>query len=121
MSKIPTLTAIFKHDLEKIEFILTVFALAKNKPIRPFEMTVLKYYMKYGFTDEAVQYIKEDEGKKDGDIRVANTHLREKGYLKLGVNNLRKSTLSDELESLRKNFVLENKNLYALYFENSQV
>ena len=93
----PTLKVKFKNDFDKIEYILKVYSLAIGQPIRPFEMVILKYYMYYGYTTEAKNYIKEGEKKSDGQIRVAETHLRDKGYLRLGVNNLRKSSLSPAL------------------------
>lgn len=114
----PTLQVNFKNDFDKIEYILRIHSLAKGINIRPFEMIILKYYMYYGLTKEAKQSIKDNEKKTDTQIRVAETHLRDKGYLSLGVNNLRKSTLSKELEELRKSFVLDKKNIYALVFKN---
>jgi hypothetical protein len=114
----PTLTVAFKNDFDRIEYILKVYSMAVGKSIRPFEMVILKYYMYHGYTQEAKDFIKEDEKKTDGQIRVAETHLRDKGFLKLGVLNQRKSTLSPELELLRKNFILDRKNIYALVFKN---
>lgn len=116
-TKIPSLIIDYKNDLDLIEIILSIYAIGNRQPIRGFEMTVLKYYIKYGFNEEAVSYIIEDEGKKEGDIRVANTHLRNKGYLLLGVDNLRKSRLSKDMENLRQSFITDKKNLYALVFK----
>ena len=118
-AKIPTLRVKFKDDFDKIEFILKVYSLAINQPIRAFEMVILKYYMYYGYTQEAVEFIKKGEKKTDGDIRTANTHLRQKGFLSHGVTNLRKSSLSPELEALRKTFMIDRKKLYALVLENA--
>jgi len=124
MSKEKTLPALkihYANDLDLIEIILSIYAIGNRAAIRPFEMTVLKYYIKYGFTEEAVEWIKDDEGKTNGDIRVANHWLRDKGYLNLGVTNLRKSTLSKDMEYIRKSFVEDKKNLYALIFERADV
>jgi hypothetical protein len=114
----PQLTVTFKNDFDRIEYILKVYSMAIGKSIRPFEMVILKYYMYYGYTQEAKDFIKEDEKKTDGQIRVAETHLRDKGFLELGKTNHRKSTLSSEMELLRKNFILDRKNIYALVFKN---
>ena len=114
----PTLTVSFKNDFDRIGFILNVYSMGIGKSIRPFEMVILKYYIYYGYTQEAKDFIREDEKKSEGQIRVAETHLREKGFLNLGTKNHRKSTLSPEMELLRKNFILERKNIYALVFKN---
>lgn len=120
--KYPSLIVDYQNDLELIELLLQIYAIGRRSPIRQFEMTVMKYYIKYGFNEEAVSYIKEDEKKTDVDIRVANTHLRSKGYLELGKNNLRKSTLSQDMQNLRNSFILdEHKSaIYVLGFKYSQ-
>lgn len=115
--KFPTLKVKFKNDLELIEIILKLYSVGCKISLRPFELTVMKYYIKYGFTEEAFQYIKEDENKKDGDIKVANVHLRDKGFLLHGVNNERKSTLSKDMEELRRQFINDKKSLYVFSFE----
>lgn len=115
--KFPTLVIQFKNDLELIEKVLKVYSIGRSISLRPFELVVMKYYIKYGLTEEACQYIKEDENKKDGDIKVANVHLRDKGYLVHGVSNQRKSSLSEDMEELRRQFVKDKKLLYALVFE----
>ena len=66
--------------------------------------------MKYGYSDETRELISEDMGKDLKYINTTNTHLRDKGFIDKGVNNLRKSTLSKEMEELRKQFVLNGSN-----------
>lgn len=113
----PTLKKIpYKNDIDLIEKILMCYSIMQEKPLRKFEMTVLKYYIKYGFNDEAEEFIREEENKKDGDIRVANVHLRDKGYLLHGVNNQRKSELSLDMKSIRQSFIIDKKQLYVLLF-----
>ena len=119
MSVFPTLKTSYKNDLDLIEKILMCYSIMQDKPLRKFEMTVLKYYIKYGYCQEAEDYIKDDENKKAGDIRVANVHLRNNGYLLHGVDNLRKSKLSSDMEKVRKSFVEEKKNLYVIHFERA--
>jgi len=114
--RFPTFRSTYSNDLDLIEKILMCYSILKNKPIRNFEMTTLKYYIKYGFNDEAKQFIMEDEGKKEGDIRVANVHLREKGYLNHGINNQRKSELSPDMAKIRQNFIIDKEKLCILLF-----
>lgn len=117
-NKFPVLTIEYTNDLELIELILTIYSVGKFINLRGFEKTVLKYYIKYGYSDEAKQYIKEDELKTDQDIRTADVNLRKKGFLLLGKTNFRKSTLSDEMETLRKCFIEKSGNFYPIVFKN---
>lgn len=112
----PTFYSKYKNDFELIEKLLLCYSLLNNKPLRQFELTVLKYYIKYGLTDEAKEFIEESEKKKTGDIRVANTHLRNKGFIIHGVNNLRKSELSPDMLKIRDNFILNKNKLCILVF-----
>ncbi len=114
--RFPTFRSVYRNDLDLIEKILLCYSILKDKPIRNFELTVLKYYIKYGYTDEAKQWIMDDENKKEGDIRVANVHLREKGFLNHGVNNQRKSELSLDMTKVRQNFILDKEKLCILLF-----
>lgn len=44
MSVFPTLKTSYKNDLDLIEKILMCYSIMQDKPLRKFEMTVLKYY-----------------------------------------------------------------------------
>ena len=107
----------YKNDLDLIEKLLQCYSIMQEAPLRKFELTVLKYYIKYGYGDEAKSYIREDENKTRQDIRTADTHLRKNGYLLHGDVNLRKSSLSNDMEGLRKSFIIDKKNLYVLNFK----
>ena len=47
MSVFPTLKTSYKNDLDLIEKILMCYSIMQDKPLRKFEMTVLKYYIKF--------------------------------------------------------------------------
>lgn len=115
--RLPTFRGKYENDLELIEKLLLCYAIVKNKPLRPFELVVLKYYIKYGYSDETKEYIMENENKKSIDLRVVNTHMRQKGYLNHGVTNMRKSELSADMEKLRNDFILDGKKFCVLFFE----
>jgi hypothetical protein len=117
--KFQSLIIDYTNDLELIETILTIYGVGKKKPIRDFEMRCMKYYIKYGYNEMAKQYIIEDEGRTEGDIKQADHHLRKKGYLELGEKNQRKSTLSEDMRNIRYSFVEkeDKSNIYILAFK----
>ena len=115
---IPAINGIsYKSDLDKIEKILTIYSTVKEIKFRDFEKDVLKYYLAYGYNKETQEMIMEDLGKSDVNIRVTDTWLRKNGFLNLGVNNKRKSSLSKDMEMMRKDFILDKKDVYALIFK----
>ena len=115
---IPAINGIpYKSDLDKTEKILTVYSIVKEIKFRDFEKDVLKYYLVYGYNKETQEMIMEDLGKSDVNIRVTDTWLRKNGFLNLGVNNKRKSSLSKDMETMRKDFILDKKDVYALIFK----
>ena len=115
---IPAINGIsYKSDLDKIEKILTIYSIGKEIKFRDFEKDVLKYYLVYGYNKETQEMIMEDLGKSDVNIRVTDTWLRKNGFLNLGVNNKRKSSLSKDMEMMRKDFILDKKDVYALIFK----
>ena len=115
---IPAINGIpYKSDLDKIEKILTTYSIVKEIKFRDFEKDVLKYYLVYGYNKETQEMIMEDLGKSDVNIRVTDTWLRKNGFLNLGVNNKRKSSLSKDMEMMRKDFILDKKDVYALIFK----
>ena len=115
---IPAINGIpYKSDLDKIEKILTIYSIVKEIKFRDFEKDVLKYYLVYGYNKETQEMIMEDLGKSDVNIRVTDTWLRKNGFLNLGVNNKRKSSLSKDMEMMRKDFILDKKDVYNLIFK----
>ena len=115
---IPAINGIsYKSDLDKIEKILTIYSIVKEIKFRDFEKDVLKYYLVYGYNKETQEMIMEDLGKSDVNIRVTDTWLRKNGFLNLGVNNKRKSSLSKDMEMMRKDFILDKKDVYVLIFK----
>ena len=119
---IPAINGIpYKSDLDKIEKILTIYSIVKEIKFRDFEKDVLKYYLVYGYNKETQEMIMEDLGKSDVNIRVTDTWLRKNGFLNLGVNNKRKSSLSKDMEMMRKDFILDKKDVYALIFKREQI
>ena len=116
--QIPAIKGIpYKSDLDKIEKILTIYSIVKEIKFRDFEKDVLKYYLVYGYNKETQDMVKEDLGKSDVNIRVTDTWLRKNGFLNLGVKNRRKSSLSKDMETIRKDFITDSKNVYALMFK----
>lgn len=116
---IPTIKNIpYKSDLDKIEKVLNVYSTIKGIQFREFEKVILKYYLVYGYSKETKRIIQEDLGKKEGNIRVVDTSLREKGFLNKGTANLRKSRLSDDMEQIREEFIIKKKDVYLLMFKN---
>ena len=115
---IPAINGIpYKSDLDKTEKILTIYSIVKEIKFRDFEKDVLKYYLVYGYNKETQKIIMEDLGKSDVNIRVTDTWLRKNGFLNLGINNKRKSSLSKDMEMMRKDFILDKKDVYALIFK----
>jgi len=115
---IPAINGIpYKSDLDNIEKILTIYSIVKEIKFRDFEKDVLKYYLVYGYNKETQEMIMEDLGKSGVNIRVTDTWLRKNGFLNLGVNNKRKSLLSKDMEMMRKDFILDKKDVYALIFK----
>ena len=113
-SKIPSLTIEYKSDLDLITTLLKIYAITKKVEIRDFEIKVMKYYIKFGYSKETQEMIIEDTGKKLGAIKTTETLLRKKGFLLKGEMNQRKSSLSPEMEGLRRNYILTEKKLLAL-------
>jgi hypothetical protein len=107
----------YKTDMEKVEMILQVYSTLKGISLREFEKAVLKYYLVYGYEKETKQMITEYLNKKDGNIRVVDTWLREKGFLEHGRNNKRKSKLSPDMEAIREAFIVNNQDVYVLTFK----
>lgn len=115
-SGIINISGSYSDDINLIDSLLTIISTAKGVNLREYSRRVLKYYIKYGYTDEAKEYIIEDyldesniknldsnlKKKLDQRIRTANVDLRDLGFLNHGLNNMRKSRLSDEMEFLRK-------------------
>lgn len=115
-SGIMNVSGVYIDDINLIDNVLTIISAAKGVNLREYSRRVLKYYIKYGYTDDAKQYIIEDYldeskikevdenllKKLDQRIRTANVDLRDLGFLNHGTTNMRKSRLSDEMEFLRK-------------------
>lgn len=117
MNKIPMVVKNTQSDLEIIDKVLTIYSVVKEIPLRPFERLVLKYYIKYGYTQDAKKYLMEDAKRKPSDIKTADFHLRSKGFLHQLANNEKDSRLSDDMEVVRKHFVLTNESkLYLISF-----
>lgn len=116
----PMIESSYQDDLDLIDKLLSVYCLSKGIVVRNFELRVLKYYIKYGYNSEAKEYIKEDEKRKDGDIRTADVYLRRNGLLLPGETNFRKTTLSKDMESIRdmfiNNFSSEKNKIYGVLF-----
>lgn len=113
----PTLKTKYKNEIDLIDKILRVYSISQDVPLRNFERLILVYYIRSGYSKETKEYIKEDTGKKEGDIRVADVHLREKGYLMPSEKNLRMSKLSPDMESIRTSFIKNKKQIYVLAFQ----
>lgn len=113
----PTLKTKYKNEIDLIDKILRVYSISQEVSLRNFERLILVYYIRSGYSKETKEFIKEDTGKKDGDIRVADVHLREKGYLMSSEKNLRMSKLSPDMESIRTSFIKNKKQIYVLAFQ----
>jgi hypothetical protein len=112
----PTLKNSYKNKIDLIDKILQIYSIAQDKPLRNFERAVMRYYILHDYCQEAKEAIKEDEKKKEGDIRVADRYLRQKGYLITSKNNMRMSDLSSDMNSIRESFIKNKKNIYVLLF-----
>lgn len=111
---LPKVDCSFDNELHKIEKILDIYSIAKEKNLRGFEKLVLKYYLRNGFSSETQQMVAKDTVKRAEYIHTINTSLREKGFL---VKNKYKETeLSTDMEMLRNLFVKGNKKLYIVNF-----
>lgn len=115
--KFPSLTGGYETDLDLIENILEIYSLMKRIKLRPYEKTVLKYYIKYGYSTEVRDMISEDIDKSINNVKVAETSLRKLGFLKKGTRNERKTQLSEDMESLRRQFIIEKKRVLAILFK----
>lgn len=115
----PTLKNSYKNKIDLIDKILKIYSIAQDKPLRNFERIVMIYYIIHNYCDKAKDSIREDENKKDGDIRVADHALRQKGYLLQSQNNLRMSELSADMLSIRESFITNKKNIYVLLFSKT--
>lgn len=113
----PTLKSKYKNEIDIIDKILRVYSISQDKPLRNFERLILIYYIRNGYSKDTKEFIKEDTDKKDGDIRVADVHLREKGYLITHPNNQRMSKLSQDMNSIRESFITNKKEIYVLLFQ----
>lgn len=113
----PTLKTKYRNEIDLIDKILRVYSISQEVSLRNFERLILVYYIRNGYSKETKEFIKEDTGKKDGDIRVADVHLREKGYLLSSEKNLRMSKLSPDMESIRSSFIANKKQIYVLAFQ----
>lgn len=118
MQKIPIVVENISSDLEIIDKVLTIYSVVKDRKLRPFERLVLKYYIKYGYTDEAKEYLKEDANRKSTDIKTTDFLLREKGFLIKSSTNEHLSKLSDDMEVIRKHFVLGTSSVYLVSFKD---
>lgn len=113
----PTLRSKYRNEIDLIDKILKVYSISQDNPLRNFERLILIYYIRSGYSKETKEFIKEDTGKKDGDIRVADVHLRDKGYIVTSDNNMRMSKLSKDMESVRDSFIKNKKEIYVLAFK----
>lgn len=109
---LPKVDCNYSHDLQKLEKVLTIYSICKDKPIRPFEKKVLIYYLKFGYSPETKKIIVEDTGKRPEYVNTTNTFLREKGFLV--ENRYEECHLSPDMEMLKKFFVEENKKIYVV-------
>lgn len=118
MGKIPMVVENIDSDLEVVDRVLTIYSTMKDKKLRPFERLVMKYYIKYGYTEEAKEYLREDVGRKQSDIKTTDSLLREKGFLIQSETNKRMSELSEDMEVIRKHFVLGTSSVYLVSFKS---
>lgn len=112
---IPKVDCSFDNELHKIEKILDIYSIAKEKNLRGFEKLVLKYYLRNGFSTETKQIIAKDTLKRAEYINSINTSLREKGFLVK--NKYKETTLSPDMEMLRNLFVKGKKKLYIIQLD----
>ena len=116
----PTLKNSYKNKIDLIDKILKIYSIAQDKPLRNFERVVMIYYIIHGYGQEAKENVKDDEKKNNGDIRVADHQLRQKGYLLTSKNNMRMSDLSPDMASIRDSFIKNKKQIYVLVFGKNQ-
>lgn len=115
----PTLKNKYKNEIDLIDKILKIYSISQEVNLRNFERTILIYYIRNGYSKETKEFIRQDTSKKEGDIRVADTNLRRKGFLKTSMGNMRMSELSSDMESIRQSFVKNKKNIYVLVFNKN--
>lgn len=109
---LPKVDCKFENELHKLEKLLSIYCICKDKQIRGFEKVVLKYYLKYGYSKDIKTMIAQDTGKRIEYVNTTNTFLRDRGFL---IQNKYKETyLSEDMEMLRKFFIEDNKKLYIV-------
>lgn len=127
MAKIPYLEITFQNEFDLIEKLLKIYDMskpvvldAKGKEIklRKFQMDVLKYYMRYGYSKETKNIIEKDTGKKLNNIVQIDHGLKEAGYLLDLENNFRMKKLNPQLENIRNSFIEKRNRVYGISFKN---
>lgn len=96
-----------KTDIEMLTKVLEIhIVLDQDRPrLRPQELQLMVYYIKYGYTKETMERYSEFSMKKTQHIRVLNQALRDKGYLLKSIYNNNKSELSPPMKKIREAFV----------------
>lgn len=127
MSKIPYIEIKYKNEFELIEKLLRIYDISKpvlldkkgkEVKLRKFQMDVLKYYMKYGYSKKTKDIVQKDTGKTLNNIVQIDYHLKEAGYLIDMESNFRMKKLNPMLESIRGSFVQQKNRVYGVAFKN---
>jgi hypothetical protein len=125
--KIPFLEIKFTTEFELIEKLLRIYDISKptvvdksgkEVKLRKFQMDVLKYYMRYGYSKETKNIVEKDTGKTLNNIVQIDYHLKEAGYLIDMENNFRMKKLNPQLELIRASFIEKKNRVYGIAFKN---
>lgn len=107
----------YENDLEYLDIVIDVYGLVKLKNyLTNKQRSVLKYYLKNGYSEETKKAIRLDFKIKKGHLNQLNWGLTKKGFLKSHPTNNRSKIVSEDLIELRDTFLKDGVNLYTIIF-----
>lgn len=113
--------SVVSDDITLIKRCLEIYSITQESTeidnrLRPFELSLLSFYIRKGISKETNEEYKKDNGVDNRMINVTTYHLRNKGYLIKGPNSS-KNRLNNHLEALREAFINNDCNVMVVRFE----
>lgn len=96
----------FSDSLDLLDTVIDIYALIVLKgTLTPKEKTVLRCYLKSGYTDEIKRAVRLDMKMSAEHLNQINFQLKQKGFLEQHTNNIRLKKVSKELNDLKNKFL----------------
>lgn len=108
----------YSNELDLITKVLRIYSITRlNTKLVKKEEEVLVFYIKYGYSKDTKDLIKEELDMKSTHLNQLNYNLQKKGFLVTDGYNRQKKHLSNSLEQIRKSFLEDKLDTFVIKFK----